>query len=183
MTNNRQKIIDAAIQLFGDKGVEKTSLADIAKKVGISKGTLYYYYSTKNDLIFDITEVHMEKITGGIFSNIEKKQGDITWQSLLTHLIETLLKSETRTRLHLYLIQEVLSGNHELKDRFQKNYDQWFQMIQDGFTQTTSIDKDLSIHARILVALIDGMIIQSSIGLKSLNLDDVIHEVAKTIND
>lgn len=183
MSNNRQKIIDAAIQLFGEKGVEKTSLADISKKVGISKGTLYYYYSTKNDLIFDITEVHMEKITGGIFSNIEKNKGEVTWESLLKLLIETLLKSETRTRLHLYLLQEVLLGNEELKMRFEKTYNQWFQMIQDGFTQTTSIEKDLTIHSRLLVSIIDGMIIQSSIGLASLRLDDVIFEISKTIND
>lgn len=181
--NNRKKIIDAAITLFGEKGVEKTSLADIARTVGISKGTLYYYYSTKNDLIFDITKVHMEEITGGIFSIIDQKKETVSWQWLLKHLIETLLESETRTKLHLYLIQEALLGNLELKERFQKTYTQWFDMVQDAFFKTTSIEKDLSVHARLLVSFIDGLIIQSSIGLEAMPLDQAISEISKTIFD
>ncbi|MBU1169988.1 MAG: TetR/AcrR family transcriptional regulator [Proteobacteria bacterium] len=183
MVNNRKKIIDTASHLFGEKGIEKTSLADIAKEVGISKGTLYYYYATKNDLIFDITEVHMEKITGGIFSLIEKNKGDVSWKGMMKLLVESLLKSETRTRLHLYLLQEVLSGNPELKKRFIRTYNQWFKMVEDGYKMITSSSKDISVQARILVSVIDGMIIQASIGVNDVSLDSILAEISKIIDD
>lgn len=181
--NNRDKIIETAIKLIGEKGVEGTSLADIAKDVGISKGTLYYYYSSKNDLIFDITKDHMDKISANIFSMIENKKGETSLHDTLKLLIETLLKSETRTRLHLYLIQEVLSGNEDLKDRFVETYRQWFQMIQDGYSLLTSQKRDLSVQSRILVAIIDGLIIQGSIGAGAIPVDEIIREMTRVLDE
>lgn len=181
--NNRDKIIETAIKLIGEKGVEGTSLADIAKDVGISKGTLYYYYSSKNDLIFDITKDHMDKISANIFSMIENKKGETSLHDTLKLLIETLLKSETRTRLHLYLIQEVLSGNEDLKERFVETYRQWFQMIQDGYSLLTSQKRELSVQARILVAIIDGLIIQGSIGAGAIPVDEIIREMTRVLDE
>ena len=64
-TDKQLNIIKVATELIGKKGVEKTSLADIAREAGISKGTLYYYYPTKNDirtckLVFEIAFIDLE---------------------------------------------------------------------------------------------------------------------------
>ena len=179
--NNRENIIDVAIKLIGEKGVEGTSLADIAKEVGISKGTLYYYYSSKNDLIFDITKEHVDKVTANIFSMIEKNREETSLEETLKLLIGTLLKSETRTRLHLYLIQEIMSGNEDLKHRFIETYQRWFNMIQDGHLLLTSNPKELSVQARILVAIIDGLIIQGSIGTGDIPLDEIVRSITRML--
>ena len=52
----KKKILDATYDLIIENGIMETTLKDIALKVGISKGTLYYYYSAKEDLIFDVAE-------------------------------------------------------------------------------------------------------------------------------
>ena len=57
--DNRRKILETAMDMIGRKGVDKITLSGISEASGISKGTLYYYYSTKNDLIFDIADLHM----------------------------------------------------------------------------------------------------------------------------
>jgi AcrR family transcriptional regulator len=41
--DNRRKIIETAMAMISEKGVDKTSLAQISKASGVSKGTLYYY--------------------------------------------------------------------------------------------------------------------------------------------
>lgn len=46
----RNDILETAKQLFFSKGFEKTSTKEIAKSVGIAEGTLFNYYSDKNDL-------------------------------------------------------------------------------------------------------------------------------------
>jgi AcrR family transcriptional regulator len=49
----------AATNLFHDRGYEGTSVEDIARALGILKGSLYYYISSKEDLLFGIvSEVH-----------------------------------------------------------------------------------------------------------------------------
>ena len=117
--SNREKIIQAAAKLIIEKGVANTSLADISDEVGISKGTLYYYYATKGDLIFDISVRHMEHITNSIIAWINDRGRLEGPDKVLQKIVDTILKSETRGYIHFYLIQEALSGNHEsLRVRF-----------------------------------------------------------------
>ncbi len=50
----RERIIEASLMLFNEKSFAATSLSEIAKEVGIAKGNLTYYFSTKKDLAFEI---------------------------------------------------------------------------------------------------------------------------------
>jgi AcrR family transcriptional regulator len=49
--SKRDSIIDAAIKLFAKKGFTKTTINDIALAAGIGKGTVYEYFSTKEEII------------------------------------------------------------------------------------------------------------------------------------
>lgn len=51
MENQKQKILEYACEMFFDCGTRSISMDDIAKKLAISKKTLYQYYSNKQDLI------------------------------------------------------------------------------------------------------------------------------------
>ncbi|WP_054859710.1 TetR family transcriptional regulator [Gracilibacillus sp. JCM 18860] len=58
----RTKIIEAAHQLFIQKGFDATSIQDILDKAGISKGTFYNYFQSKNDCLIAIISVVREEI-------------------------------------------------------------------------------------------------------------------------
>jgi AcrR family transcriptional regulator len=47
----RSEILDAADELFGQKGFDGTSTKDILEKVGIARGTLYYHFKSKEDIM------------------------------------------------------------------------------------------------------------------------------------
>lgn len=49
----KAEIIDAAIKLFYEKGYLKTSMQDIANNLSISKGLLYYYYKSKEEILLE----------------------------------------------------------------------------------------------------------------------------------
>ena len=52
-SNNKereQKILDAAATLFVHYGYDKTTVSDIAREAGISKGAIYLHYESKDDL-------------------------------------------------------------------------------------------------------------------------------------
>ncbi|ANY65972.1 TetR family transcriptional regulator [Paenibacillus sp. BIHB 4019] len=49
LTSNQ--IIEAAFELFAEHGIERTSLSMIAGKVGITKPSIYYHFSTKEELV------------------------------------------------------------------------------------------------------------------------------------
>jgi AcrR family transcriptional regulator len=53
-SDTRQRIQDAARELFGQKGVQRTSLQDIADRLGITKPALYYHFRSREDLVRSI---------------------------------------------------------------------------------------------------------------------------------
>ena len=59
----QQEIVEAAARVFHEKGYESTSIQDIADAVGILKGSLYYYITSKEDLLFEVIQgVHEEAL-------------------------------------------------------------------------------------------------------------------------
>lgn len=50
----KQMIAGHSILLFEQKGFSETSIQDIANSVGVTKGTFYYYYASKENLLMDI---------------------------------------------------------------------------------------------------------------------------------
>ena len=50
----KQEIIETAMRLFHEKGYEKTSIADIAKAIGVAQGLCYRYFPSK-EALFDCT--------------------------------------------------------------------------------------------------------------------------------
>ena len=62
-------IIEAASKIFLRYGYQKTSMDDIAREAMIGKGTIYYYFNSKEDIFIAI----LEKIHTGIKNNIRKR--------------------------------------------------------------------------------------------------------------
>ncbi|WP_061809922.1 TetR/AcrR family transcriptional regulator [Rossellomorea vietnamensis] len=56
MNDNKQLIKSVALDLFGQKGYEDTSLAEIAKEVGIKKPSIYNHFRSKEDLFIEVLE-------------------------------------------------------------------------------------------------------------------------------
>lgn len=52
----REEIMDAAAELFSTKGYEETTTTDIMNKVGIAKGTLYYHFASKEEILDAMVE-------------------------------------------------------------------------------------------------------------------------------
>ncbi|BBW96885.1 MULTISPECIES: TetR/AcrR family transcriptional regulator [Geobacillus] len=57
----REKIIAASIELFEQNGFSETSIQDIVDALGVTKGTFYYYFKSKEELLMDI---HLRYIEG-----------------------------------------------------------------------------------------------------------------------
>lgn len=65
MSNNKlAEIVAAATQLFKDQGYHGTSMQDIADAVGLQKGSLYHYITSKEDLLMHIVQEAVDTYVG-----------------------------------------------------------------------------------------------------------------------
>ncbi|MGP3943421.1 MULTISPECIES: TetR/AcrR family transcriptional regulator [Streptomyces] len=52
--DTRQRIQDVALELFAERGYEKTSLREIAEHLEVTKAALYYHFKTKEDIVLSL---------------------------------------------------------------------------------------------------------------------------------
>lgn len=77
--NGTQKSIDRtqeiyllAAQMFVEKGVESTSLSDIANALNITKAGLYYYFESKQELVYRIVELGLDNVKNEVLDPARK---------------------------------------------------------------------------------------------------------------
>ncbi|MFJ7186903.1 TetR family transcriptional regulator [Lysinibacillus xylanilyticus] len=72
--SKEEKIIQAAIEVFREKGIEKTKVSDIVKAAGIAQGTFYLYFPSRLSVMPAIAKVMVEKIIAAINDGISKQE-------------------------------------------------------------------------------------------------------------
>jgi TetR/AcrR family fatty acid metabolism transcriptional regulator len=67
-TGRKDRILEAALKIFAEKGFQNATIVEISKEAGVSEATVYEYFGTKEDLLFAIPE----KISNEGFKELEK---------------------------------------------------------------------------------------------------------------
>ena len=88
----KKKILTIALELFTKQGIANTSTSQITKEVGVATGTLFFHFSTKQELV------------DAIFLDIKQKfKNDVQSLDLTTVSVENQVKSITKTMVEYYL--------------------------------------------------------------------------------
>ena len=83
-SQKRKKIIDKAWELFAKNGYEETKVEDITKDLGISKGSFYTYFATKEELLYEV----LGKIKKEVIENLENINVDQTPEKVLEDYVK-----------------------------------------------------------------------------------------------
>ncbi|HNX24046.1 MAG TPA: TetR/AcrR family transcriptional regulator [Spirochaetota bacterium] len=163
----RAEIIDAARKVLSQIGVNNMTLQAVADAASISKGALYYYYKSKDEILYDIMaqdNAHSREIAGKLI----EKDYDLDVESLKREVAKGVLNRFTqldKNKLNLYLQGEALQGNIELQKRYNDKYHEWINNI-DGIlsriygVESTDITRTFS---TIALAAIEGICIQKAL--------------------
>ncbi|MCE1253745.1 MAG: TetR/AcrR family transcriptional regulator [Anaerolineae bacterium] len=183
MNNNegKLKIIEAAQRLITRLGVEKTSMRHIAEEAGMTTGAIYYYYKSKEELLYDVMDYN-SAITADIIK-MRAAPGAKPEEVLdeIARRVTYRLKNNSNQNLRFYLASQAAMGDQGLRERFASNYAQQMQRTAELFNfvfGTQPQPQDLPL-ALLMVAALDGINLQQFMG--ALPLD--INEVARIYNE
>ena len=84
--NIKEKILQATTELLKTTALADISLAEIAAAAGISKGTLYYHYKTKNEVFLDITQRFLDEQWEDLIRWTENKEKDTSLNRLVRYV-------------------------------------------------------------------------------------------------
>ncbi len=120
-SDTKQRILDVARDLFTSQGVQRTSLQDIADRLGITKPALYYHFPSRDDLILSIVAPMLDD--GEKFLLDQEARGDASVRELIEGFFDfnyrhradvVMLLAEMPTLADLGLIDRVLSWRTRL---------------------------------------------------------------------
>jgi len=74
------EVLDAAAQIFREKGYHEASIAEIAERAGVVEGTIYRYFSTKRELLVQVVERAYEEAIADFDDQLQGVSG--TWNRL-----------------------------------------------------------------------------------------------------
>ncbi|HWO78735.1 MAG TPA: TetR/AcrR family transcriptional regulator [Bacillus sp. (in: firmicutes)] len=131
MNDRKQHVINKAHQLFIEKGFQATSIQDILEYSGISKGTFYNYFSSKNELliaIFHSVYKKMEKERNELL--IGQDPGDI--EIFIKQIVLQLRSNRTNKLVNLF--EEVIFiPDEELKEFIKRGHLKMLQWLYQRF--------------------------------------------------
>lgn len=120
-----QEILETAACIFARKGYDATTIRDIADDAGVLSGSLYYHFSSKEEIFLAVHQAGMEKITAAVVAALEGVTDP--WDRLETLAIahcEALLSSgELPVIVSPYFSNLLASVRHKLiaqRDRYEK---------------------------------------------------------------
>ncbi|MDR3105936.1 MAG: multidrug efflux transporter transcriptional repressor AcrR [Yokenella regensburgei] len=101
----RQHILDVALRLFSQQGVSSTSLAEIAKAAGVTRGAIYWHFKNKSDVFSEIWELSESSISDLETEYRAKFPGDplSVLREILVYILEATVIEERR-RLMMEII-------------------------------------------------------------------------------
>jgi AcrR family transcriptional regulator len=101
--STRERILDIALELFTEQGYDKTSLRDIAERLGTTKAALYYHFERKEDILLELhLRLHalgreaLERLNG-LEDGPERADA---WPGLLDDFIDQVLSNRELVLLH-----------------------------------------------------------------------------------
>jgi len=175
--NVKEKIIEATEELLSQKGISDISLAEIAKTAGISKGTLYYHYKTKDDILFDIMDNYLEEQWNNLIDWTEDENKDTSLHRLVKYVVE---RNIATAQMRIHLFYGAILGNEEIRLRLVKRYSEFEELIAKKISERTS-----TMSAEFLTWLIlttsDGLYIQKLLANPGIDVQNFIETGTKLI--
>lgn len=112
----RERILDAALQLFSEKGYHHTNTKEIARQAGVATGTLYRYFRDKKSVLFGVCERFEARIMGGVLEHGRRlrEEGESPRTVMAALVIQAVLAHHENAAFHREMLGlEILDAEVE----------------------------------------------------------------------
>jgi AcrR family transcriptional regulator len=182
----REQILDAAVHLFVGNGYDNSTVDDIAKEAGLSKGSIYWYFKSKLEILFEIIDRHVQKSQAELVRMAETDQyGPEALYKSHRELYKTNMQDTDSGKLYNQLSSMV---NHypEIREKMADYHRQWDETVtalidkavrEGHFAPTNALHISQAVHA-----MYDGLCMRAQLD-PGIDAIGVIETVTKLMYD
>jgi TetR/AcrR family acrAB operon transcriptional repressor len=173
---SRRRILDAAEQLFAEKGFERTSFVDIAARSGISRGSIPWHFKNKDGLLLAVVDRANQR-----YLSLDQFSDRPTLDEILKRY--GLLAREPSGRLLFAVMTEALTSAGRVREEYEAHHAEqrkrvahWLKIMGIRSAQTRE-----ALAAAIVGALM-GIMFQWHISPDTVDLDASLHSLAEMVH-
>ena len=167
----RKEIALSCLDLIHDVGIKKLTVSQVAIKAGIGKGTIYEYFENKDDIVFEIMNIHIDTYHNEFLETIKDVKS--TKQKIF-HFFKFVIDDSIENLKHFNGYKEYLSivlsdDNHAMK-KFNLKCNVFFndqlrKFIKEGIDKKELIPESIN--------LVDGLLtFEKGLALIKMTQDD-----------
>jgi AcrR family transcriptional regulator len=160
-------VLTSAENLFVRNGFNRTTVDDIAKAAGLTKGSIYLYFEDKRDVLLVLLRRANDRVLVPILTRLDSPQ-----KPVIDKLVEYInswarVAIDQRNTMFLPILMsfEFHGTNdpvdHLISDMYSRNYISLARVLEMGRTTgVLSIDGDVTEYAAVVISFMDGLLLE-----------------------
>ena len=167
----RERILDAALRVFAERGYDGASVTQICDQAGVSKGALYHHYPTKQAVFLALLEHWLTSVDDGL-EVLREGQPDIAELLLQMADFSHQVFDAADGRLPMFL-EFWSQASHDPAiwkatiAPYRRYRDYFASLVQEGIASGSLRDVDPDVAAHLIVSVALGLILQGMLDTES----------------
>ncbi len=171
-----ERIQNAALKLFIKKGITGTTTKEIAKRAGVSEGTIYNYFESKGDLAYKLFARHMDRFRDMLTSSTESVEGSA---AKLTAAVRAFFRfAQTDPDAYAYIMIGHYTELQKMPYDKKKPRDIFVDIIGEGIGKGEFTDMEPNLGAAFVIGMITRAILFHTSGMLNISYERLIEEAA-----
>lgn len=163
----RQRLLETAFQLFHEQGYHATGVATILREAAVNPGSMYHYFSSKDDLLLKVLEFALSYLEPMVMGPVEAATADPVERifALLGQYRARISSIECRMGCPIgNLALEVSDGNPDARELIHRNFENWAGRVAGWLNDAGDAlpaDVDRVKLARFVLTVMEGGLMQA----------------------
>lgn len=179
MNRTKRKIFETSMKLFAEKGYDGTSIEEITSEVGVAKGTLYYHFSSKEEIFNFLIEEGMNLLKNSIKIKIDKQDKYIDKiRAIVLIQIKIIVKYEN----FMTIVLSEVWGNSPRSNTCKKYLIEYLEIVKKIVQEGINNEEIKPYSADIITSEIFGLACSSLLQKKTkeIKVDELFKDLDKS---
>jgi AcrR family transcriptional regulator len=138
----RQEISDAAFELFSARGFEQVTVADVARRAGVSEATVFNYFASKEDLVYSRMEGFEDELLAAIRDRPPGQSIFDAFRAFIARPGGLVAAKDPDAAARLATITRMITGSRSLLNRERQVYDEYTRSLAQLIAAETAAKPD-----------------------------------------
>jgi AcrR family transcriptional regulator len=152
----RADIVDAAAQLFEARGYFTTSVGDIAQQVGIEKPTLYHYFKSKEQILYEIHESFASQIVDAHKAAVAQTDDPLEQlEAIFLSFFKVMQEKRAHVRTFFFYFDELKNGVY--RNKINRRRQQLSDLVQGAIEECIQAGIFRPMNPRLAMLVVTGI--------------------------